>query len=370
MNNIVKLGYSEAAAMTIVFLGTKVFLGYPRTIVQFGSTTAWLVILINLSVAVVVWLVISSLLGRYPGKSIMTINELVLGPVLGLGANVLIFFYATVDNSIHLRLFSEAVILTALPQAPISSLAFLFIIPVWLATYLGLEALSRSSYIAFPFVLVGVIIVLLALYPYWDSRQLLPIMGEGLVPILKYGVLGVTSFAEVILLAYYVPFFAFGPQQLRYVGLFSLSFIAVIFLMVVITYLMVFPFPSAMETLAPFYQLSRTIFLGRYFQRVEALFVLFWTFIAFLRLALGVLVSAIILQDTLKLPYYRPLLPALCILIFSVALTPISLIQAVDIEKIRIITGWLFTMALPCGVWLVALLRGKGEKSDKNKPNA
>ncbi len=365
MNNPIKLGYSEAFAMTVVFLGTKVFLGYPRIMVQFGSTAGWLIILVNLAVAVVMWLVISSLLARYPGKSIMTVNELVLGPVLGFGVNGIIFVYTTVSSSINLRLFSEAVILTALPEAPISSLAFLFILPAWVGAYLGLESLSRSSHIAFPFVLAGVIIVLLALYPYWNWKQLLPILGEGVMPILKYGILGVTNFTEIFLLAYFAPYFAFRPQQLRYVGLFCLIFIALIFIAVVIVYIMVFPIPTATETLAPFYQLSRTIFLGRYFQRVESLFILYWTFIAFLRLSLGILVSAILLQDTLKLPYYRPLLPALCILVFSLALTPVSVIQSVEIEKIRILFGSLFTLVFPCGVWLVALLRGKEESSEK-----
>jgi spore germination protein (amino acid permease) len=362
MKNVVKFGHSEAAAIAIVFVGVKAFLGYPRVVIELGSTAAWLVVLISGMVGIGAWLVISALLARFPGKSIMVITELVLGPFLGIGVNIIFFLYVMITNGILLRQFSEAIILTILPEAPISSLTFLFIIPVWLAAYLGIEAISRSAYISLPFITAGVTAVLLALYPYWNPLMLLPLLGEGIFPTVKYGFLSSTVFGEIFILAVLAPFFAFTQKKLKNVGLFSLGFVMVFFILIVNVYLMVFPLPVATENLLPFYQLARTIYLGRYFQRVEAVFVLFWTFTAFLRLSLGIIVAAFILQDAFKLPYYRPLLPALCVLAFSLALTPADVMQNAFIEyKIRLIYGWLFSLALPCGIWAVALLRRKGE---------
>lgn len=366
MKNLVKIGPSEAAALAINLVGVNAFLGYPRVVIELGATAAWLVVLISGFAGIGAWLIIAALLDRFPGKSLMAISELVLGPVGGMIANIIFFFYIMITNGILLRLFSEAIILTTLPEAPISSLSFLFIIPVWLAAYLGLEAVSRSAYISFPFISAGVAAVLLALYPHWNPLMLLPLLGEGIFPVVKYGFLSSTVFGEIFILAVLNPFFAFSGKKLKAAGIFSLVYVMVFFILIVNVYLMTFPYPTSLEYLVPFYQMARTIYLGRYFQRVEAVFVIFWTFSAFLRLALGVIVAAHILQDAFKLPYYRPLLPSLCILIFSLALTFIDVMQTVIIEsKIRIIYGWLFSLALPCGIWAAALILRKGEGYDQ-----
>ncbi len=166
-----------------------------------------------------------------------------------------------------------------------------------------------------------------------------------------------------MILAYLVPYFSFKTQKLKKAGVFSISFVMTFFIAIIGVYLMVLPVPTSSETLVPFYQLSRSIFLGHYFQRVEAFFVIFWVFTAFLSIAAGMLVGAIILQDTFKLPYYRPLLPALCLLTFSLAFTPHDLMDAVKLEReVRMLYGWLPTFVLPLLIWLVALLGRKGEK--------
>lgn len=364
MKKVIKVGHSEATALALTFIGAKAFLGYPRLMTELGATAGWLIVLISGGTSIVFWLLISSLFYKYPGKSLAVITEEVLGPVIGLGVNGLILIYMLVSASIMLRQFSEAIILSTLPEAPISSLSFLLIIPAFISAYLGVEAISRSAYIALPFILLGSLAVLLFQLPYFNLNYLLPILGQGVFPLLKYGFLGVSSFGEVLLLAYLVPYFSFDASRLRAVGILSLLVVTGSFALIVLVYLMVFPMPLATENLIPFFQLSRIIGMGRYFQRVESVFILFWTFTAFLRISLGVLIAAIIMRDSLKLLYYRPLLPAISILIFSMALTPADLMTVIQIEGYRLPFGWIFTFVLPLGVWLFSFWRGKGGKVD------
>lgn len=366
MDKSTKMGYSEALAITMIFIGTKAFLGYPRTVIEQGYTAGWLIVLVGGLSSVVLWMVISRLLARFPGKSLMEIIDIVLGPGLGLIVKLVGFIYILLTTSLLLRQFSDAVILTALPHAPISSLAFLFVIPVWIATYLGIEAITRSAFISLPFILFGVLAVLLSIYPYWEYNKLFPVLGAGPGLVLLYGATNVSAFEEVIILAILVPFFSFGSDKLKQVGVISLLFVTFVFVLITLVFLMVLPYPVATENLAPFYQLSRTIYLGRYYQRVEAAFILFWTFTAFLRLAIGLIACTYVLQETLKLPYYRPLLPALIMLILSLALTPAGLMQTVELEKIRLTYSGLIAFGIPCAVFAVALLRRKGEYDAKD----
>ncbi len=365
---ITKLGYSEAAGLALVFIGTKAFLGYPRLISQLGFTAGWLIILISVFVSMGFWLILSALLAKYPGESLLAINEKVMGSKIGLGINMLLFVYIMLSTGSLLRQFSEAVILTALPEAPVSAVAVLFLIPAWMAAHLGLEAISRSTYISLPFILVGVLVVLLSLYPYWNIEELYPILGAGLGPVVKYGFLNSSVFGEVIILAILASYFSFRTKTLRKVGLFSLVFVGIYFILITVVHLMVIPMPMATESITPFYQLSRAIYLGRYYQRLESVFVIFWTFTAYLRLAIGVMVVALIIRDSFKIPYYQPILPAISLIIFSLALTPTDVLKAVAFERdFRLPYGWVVNFAVPCAVWGVAVLTGKkGRRSRYN----
>lgn len=364
MDRIVKFGYSEALSITIIFMAAKSFLGYPRYIAEAGLTAGWLIVAISALTALGFWLMISALLKRFPGKSLIEINFYLLGPFFGLGLNVILLIYIILSNSIILREFSEAVILTALPEAPISSLTVLFVVPILIATYLGIEAITRSSFISLPFIIFGSFSALVLLYPFWDFNQLLPIFGSGLKKILLYGFLASSAFSEVLILAVLVPYFSFDNEALKRLGVVSIGFVAFSFIFITVVYLMVIPVPAATESLVPFYQLARTINLGRYFQRVEAVYTIFWTFTALMRMAIGLTVTAVILKDTLNLPYYRPVLPACTVLFLSLSLSPRSLMEALTIEKIRFSTAWVF-LAIVSSLLLLALLKGKVGKDEK-----
>jgi len=365
-SNLIKLGHSEAIAVTMIFLGSKAFLGYPRMMAQMGATAGWIIILLSSIFSIAFWLIISSLLERFPGKSILEINEVVLGKYLGFGLNIIALLYIIFSSSLLLRLFSEAVILTALPHVPISALNFLFLIPMFVAAYLGLEAISRSAYISLPFIMAGTFAVLVFLYPFWDITELYPVLGAGAWPLLKYGFLNTSAFGEVLILAILAPFFSFGPERLRYAGITSIVIVAVSLILITVVYLMVIPMPGATENLVPFYQLSRTIYLGRYYQRLESVFILFWTFTAFLRLAIGYITAALITREIFKIPYYRPLLPALAVIILSLALTPEDVMKTVELEKqLRLFYGWIITFFLPSSVGAAAYLLKKGDRRGK-----
>lgn len=357
-NKFVKIGYSEIWALAVIFIGTKVFLGYPRLVVEWSGTAGWMLILISGGLSVLLWYFVATILERFPGKSLTNINQMVLGPWIGLFINIIFIVYITISTSFLLRLFSEAVILTALPEAPISSLTFLFLIPVLVAAYLGLESVTRSAYIALPYITFGVLAVLLSLIPEINPSNILPLFGNGFQPLLRYGAINISAFGEIIFLLYLIPYFSFSAKTLKRVGIATLIFVIAGMLLIVLIYLFSFPYPEAIEKATPFYQLTQKTYLGRYFQRIEAVFVLFWTFSAFLRIAAGIITTALITQQTFKLPYFQPLLPAFGLLFFSIALTPVGALQTVALINLVVHTyGALFTFGIPLAVLTLAQLR-------------
>lgn len=362
MDRITKIGYSEILALTLVYTGTKVFLGLPRFYVEIGGTAGWAIPLLSGFFVLPLWLLITKLLNRFPGKNIIQINEEVAGRVFGMGTSLLLLIFVVFSTSNILRLFSEVVILSSLPEAPISSLAFLFLIPILISVYLGIEPIVRSNFIALPFIVFGTLGILLALIPFWDFKQIFPLLGAGLVKLLVYSLLLTSVFGEVLILAIMAPYFSFSVQKLSRIGSLSIILLALFFSLSTLVYQVVIPYPGATESYMPYYQMARSIYLGRFFQRVEAIFIVFWTFSAFLRLAIGLFLGTYLYKEIFKIPFLHPLVPAVAILYLSIALTPTDMMHSVDLEKYRLFVGSLFSFGLPLGILVLAFLRGKGVK--------
>lgn len=357
------VGYPEAMALVIIAIGAKAFLGYPRIVVEAGLTAAWLLVLLSGFLSIIFWLLIVRLLARFPGKSLVEITEILCGPVLGTIINVFVFAYSILTTGIYLRLFSEAAVSAVLSDTPVIIIALIFIVVAWWAVYYGVEIVFYSAYFFYIILTVVTVLILVALYTYYDLKFLLPFWGAGWPTLIPASFWGTTAFAEVVILAYLIPYFSFTISRLKKIGVWAISFILVFFTAIIVVLLMVLPVPTATEVMIPFFQLARGIFLGHYFQRVEAFFLIFWAVTAFLRIAIGILVAVVIWQDTFKLPYYRPIIPVICLLTFSLVFAVQDFMTIVNFEaRVRMPFGWLVVFVVPLLLWLVALLRGKGEK--------
>lgn len=356
-----KIGASEIKILVLIFIGNKVFLGLPRKFIEAGATAGWMIPLISGLISLVLWLLIAQLLQRFPGQSITRINEKVAGKVFGTIINLLLMLYIIFITGIALREFSEAVLITALPETPISMVALLFTVVIFIVSYIGLEPIIRSAYIAFPLIFFGTIGIFLAIFPIVEFSYLYPLLGSGLNNILAFASPYSSSFGEVIILAILVPYFSFDNKKIKQIGTRCIVSVALFLSATTLIYQLILPYPGSIESFVPFFQIARSIDFGRFFQRLEAIFVLFWTFSAFIRMSVGMYITAYLYKEIFRIPLHRPLIPALSVLFYSVALTPNNIIESVQYESIRLMIGGIFTYGLPILVLVLAIIRGKEE---------
>lgn len=367
MGEIIKEGtFGPAEAIVLLGLASiaRTFLSYPRSLVELGGPATWMTPLGGLVMALAGIYLFALVLKKSPGHTIIEINELAFGPYIGTTVNILfIAVILEMIGAIFIREFSEAMLTTTLRFAPISIVVFAFLAMGILGAYLGIEALARTARLIYLYVIIGLLILILALIPFWDFHNLLPVFGKGPKEVFLLGAFNTAGIAEIILAAVIVQ--AMGGAEIftrigyRFVLLgFSLLIIALL------TLILTYNWPIAEEFSLPFLRLARTIYLGRFFQRLEAVYILVWGIVGSLKIALLLYGAAVSLARSLQLPDYRPLIWPLGMAMFILSLLPFDMATTILLDQNFVRTFILIPdYLLPILILAVFWLKGRGERA-------
>jgi len=366
MINEGKIGQSEAVALIVTATCTKVFLSYPAIMVAFGGSAGWMVVLLSGMLTLFFLGFTIKLLERFPDYNFPQIVEETAGSFFGGFIILAILAPWLFEAAMTFRRFGEMIIIVALPETPISIIMITFVSAAGLAANLGIQTLARSCYLAFPFSLGAVILIILLTIPNWNPDWLFPLLGKGIDEIIKSGLIRSGDFTELNLL-YTIPLVYFS-NQVKKIAYKSVLLSATIFLAVVLGYTLTFPAVVGEEPYLPLYMMARSVYLGRFLQRIEAIFVFFWVFSGYLWLSVVIYGFCRILKDYLNLPDYRPLILPTIAITLAVAFVPSSLPDAVLISHYTYKeTGFVPVYGWPFLLLITAVIRKKGVTSNAKK---
>ena len=360
-----KFGVAEAVVLLTMSAMARIFLTFPQYLIETAGPAAWLSSLAGLVFALFQVYLFYLLLKPHPDQSIVEITGEALGRYAGTAVNIIFCLYFVLVAVFFARPFSEAMLISALPGTPISVVNTSFILAGLFGAYLGLEALARAARIAYPFMLGGIVVLLLGLSPQWDISGIYPILGTGPVKVILEAGLNSSLVSEVLIAGVIVQSFhgpgMFGRVVSRAMVM-AFLYLAVLEMILVMTV----TWNVAVEYTLPFYNISRLIFLSRFFQRIESIFVIIWGFIGMIKVALALYAAAVTLAGALRLPDHRPLLPALAMITFTASLLPPDFPSTLefDAEIARKYIVPAVTIFLPAVVLAADHLRRRGRGNE------
>jgi hypothetical protein len=104
--------------------------------------------------------------------------------------------------------------------------------------------------------------------------------------------------------------------------------------------------------------MSRLVQGGRHLERLDAVWIIFWTFGSAYRLAFSVMATALLFKDAFRLPDHRGAVLPLTMAVLAMALLPSNQATAIVIETNSLRRwGYLIALGLPLAITLVARLR-------------
>lgn len=357
-----QIGRWDAISVIMVTICTQIFLNLPRLASETSGTAGWLMLLYSGTIAFALFALISALYRKYDGMNLFDIINNFSGRPLLILIGLIYAAYLIFAGMITLREFSENLKTISLADSPLSFVSLFFLASIVLGSYSGINTLGKISAIAVPAIIAAVIFIGISASQFSDVSRIMPILGLGPKSIFLHGVPRVSVFSGISVLFLLADKLK-TSKTFSFVGFWSLGVSIVFIVFSTFIYLTVFSYPTSNEYFLPSYMLARIINYGRFFQRIESLFLLIWVFGAFLYMSIAFYFAAFSIQKSFGMESHRPLIPSLALIVYSLSFIPDSLISSIKLETdlFRNFAG-IITYGLTILVLLLAALFGKKKK--------
>ncbi|HEX3031731.1 MAG TPA: GerAB/ArcD/ProY family transporter [Bacillota bacterium] len=361
MTNKIVVGRWEVQALLINAICARIFLGFARSVAYDAGTAAWLETIFFSLLALLVFIITEKLYRPFAGRDILDVAEKAAGRFGSVFFGLVMLAVLLTIGSIILRQYAEDIKVVALPNTPIGFVMVVLLAAAWIGAYLGLEAILRYHALAVPAIILGLVIILVGVFPLFKAANLLPFFGNGIPVILLKGIAKTSTFAPMVYLLFLAPFLI-SHQQFQGSGYGGLMAAAVLLTLTAAVHMMVYGYPMVTENFLPIYQLARCINFGMFFQRIESVFLFSWVISALLYLSVILYFACYVVKRCFRLQYVRPLLVPVVIILFSLGFIPPNLMSVLRLDDLYGTFSGIFTLLLPLLIIIVARLRGAAAK--------
>ncbi|BCJ86978.1 GerAB/ArcD/ProY family transporter [Effusibacillus dendaii] len=362
------LGRYELLALVVILAIADIFLNFPQQLVRMGGSAGWMIPLVSMGICLIVWMLIGPVLARQRTGNLLFLARSRFGRWGTGAASLLVALFLVLDTANTVRMFTETVITEILPRSPISFvIAPLMVVLVYYA-YTGIEGLSRVALVLTPWLLIAITLLLAFNGNWMNLDYILPLWGRGVPALLFSGGIVTGIFTNILLLAIFASLLRNPADSLK-IGFWSILIVGLVYSIVTLVFLLVFPSEAAVRVPIPLYQLGRLIYVGRFFQRLEAGFAFFWIAAAVIKIAVSLWTSSYLIASVFRMPVNRPLVFPIALIVYSLSFVPQSFTETLELNmNYRLRWGWIIVIGLPMLLllWMRDRTRkeGKGDESD------
>ncbi len=334
---------------------------FPGKIAAESKQNGWIAILLVTLIGSLLILLTVTLVSRNNNQTIVKISESLLGKPIGFLVGLFYAWFYIHLTAILLREIEEMIISTILNETPEIVIYIMITSLVFWVTYHGIEIIARTTEIFAPIAFLGLLLTVILVIPLMQLENLLPIMAEGIKPIIKgsYDVLGFT-FAEISIFFMIIPFV--NNHKILLKTTISAGIVAGLLLtvMVVVSIMVLGVNTTAMSIFAPL-NVARLIDIGHFLQRIELLMYSTYLVTMLVKLTLSFYAGVIAMAQTFHLSDYRANITPLIIIVIT--LSPAlgeSIIEFFDAS--RFWTPYTLVLSLVIPLLLLGISYMKGKK--------
>ncbi|MGE5578709.1 MAG: GerAB/ArcD/ProY family transporter [Bacillota bacterium] len=346
--------------MLAFLMGTKVLYMFPTVMARKSGSSAWISILIAAVLGLggvwgwIRWVDLTGSTG-FVWSLRKTCGRL-LGDFVALAT--LVGLVAVTGWTV--RLFAGGAVVGILPEFPIEALVWTSVIAGLYGAWLGLEAVGRAAGFFFWPTLISFVLVMASLWGEFEPHYITPLWGLGVGNTILQGFLSSGAFGGIVAIGIMKPYVR-KRQELSGKSVRGLLIAAAVLVIGLVFVAGVFPYPMSIDKADPLGAIARAVYLGRFIQRVEALFIFVWLLSTSVQLSFLYVICLVLVSELSGTGTYRPFAPALAVLTSAIATLAPNTLRAAQLMD-RYFTTSFGNAVVLLGWALYGVARARGMK--------
>jgi len=266
----------------------------PRTLAEAsGTPDVWITVLLGGIISMLTGLIIVKLSQRFSGQTFFQYIGAIIGKPLGLVVATLVIVYFLFIASFEARSVQEVTSFFLLEGTPPWAIIAVFI---WISFYLcrgGINAITSMCRLIVPITWSVFVVVCLFSLEIFELDNLRPVLGEGLLPVLKGIKPTVLTFTAGEGMLFIVAFME-KPQKAVKVIIAGTCISTIFYILAVVATIAAFSVDGVLTRTWPFLDLVRSFEVNYLiFERVEALLLVIWIMQIFCTFSITIYAAAL-----------------------------------------------------------------------------
>ena len=282
-----KIGNKEAIALLVTIAFNHIIMNITKSIIETTASASLLNILYVSIITIIFTCIICYFLNKFPTLDLIDISEYLGGKLFKWIIGLLFIGYFIFFSGTLLNLFSYCLEIIYFQLVKIIYIVSLLVICAVVACTMRHNAIYRSTFIIFPFLITSTLFLFISNFRYLEFEKMYPIFGNGLYTTFISGLSNMFAFQGLAYI-YFMPPKLKESNQIKKVAITSIV-LSCLFLLVSIA-IILFMFNGFVETdeLLPLYSAVKYIEFGSFVQKLDSTFVLIWilAFVSYLSIAL------------------------------------------------------------------------------------
>ncbi len=320
MDNVDRIGKIEAIALLITVIANNIIFNIPTVILNLSGTGSWLNIIYLGIISLIFIIIVCKLLKPFVQADLVDISDFLGGKILKTIIGIAYIFLFISFSGACLRYLVNSLHVIYFNDTPLLFLILLFIIPVIIANKFGIKAISGTNIIFVPIAMASIVILLFAASKDFVWQRLFPIFGYGAKNIFLYQLPNISAF-NVIGYLYFIRPYLKKENNFKAISIICIILCILYLLLSIISLLMTYPFITQTDETLSLYVLTRLITFGKFFQRVDAIFIFLWILALLSFLSFNVFLVISIIKKILNLKHSSQLSYSISFILLGISLS-------------------------------------------------
>ncbi len=358
-----KVKTKELIGLIIIIIVIQVTDATPSLLFKTGLNATWMYPFVWGIMLILPLKALFSLLKQYKNKNFIEIVYILAGKYIGLIVGMMLFIILFTSAVVNSRSYTQIVKVTAFPSTPEFAIQSVAILSAYFVASRGFEVITRVSWIMLPYIKLGLLFLVVFVFPKTVWEFIFPLQGPGILEIIKTGIQNFSIIGEYLILAVAFPLVRSYDDYVRAnvigfgIAIFEMAFI-------LIFYLAIYDYVGLQKIAFPLQETARLIEIGEFISNFEGPILAIWIIAGIIRYAFYIYAIAAIFGYTIKIKKIDPLLLSFSSLIIIIGMMPKNIIETTVIirKNILLSNSWIFFLSVPILLWGIEHWKGEYKK--------